>query len=537
MTGLRSWSSPGPRSLRVTPCTVLIAVSVALGGAQSRAIPPEVDAAFTQWWTAADPDAARAAAGRIVQSGVTFDEAFRLLRAGRIYPRDVPTGVVLDGRRAEGEEFFYSLDVPHTYDPAHRYQVRIQLHGGVGVGEDNRRRGNGAIGSMAGPGREQIYIIPTSWLDVPWWSDKQLRNIRAILDRTKRAYNVDENRVVVSGVSDGGTASYYVAMRDTTPYASFLPLIGSLMQLAARHFNLDDVYPNNLKNKSFFVVNTRRDILYPTRTIDPVVRNLQRAGVTVDYRPREGEHDTAWWPDVRGDFERFVREHPRLPYPDTLTWQSGGDDPFNRAHWLVIDELATTPSAPLQPDVNQIPTPRALAFGVLSSGSTITRVVPDSDAARIGLKNRDVLLEVNGSRIGPDAELDSVLETCCPQTTSLAFTVDRGGERIALIGTPTGKSQYGQTVPLFPRRRPTGRVDLVKSGNTVRATTSGVRTFTLLVSPDAFDLQEPVTVEVNGQTMASQRVAPDVATLLKWAAVDNDRTMLFAAEIRVTVGD
>jgi cephalosporin-C deacetylase-like acetyl esterase len=37
----------------------------------------------------------------------------------------------------------------------------------------------------------------------------------------KRTYNVDENRVVVAGVSDGGTGAYYVAMRDTTPYASF----------------------------------------------------------------------------------------------------------------------------------------------------------------------------------------------------------------------------------------------------------------------------------------------------------------------------
>lgn len=524
--------------MRLIAFGLLIVASVALSGSQGRAVPAEIDAAFNQWWTAADPDAARAAADRIVQSGISFNDAFRRLRAGRTYARGVPTGVVLDSRRADGEEFFYSLDVPPAYDPTRRYQVRIQLHGGVGAGEDNRRRGSGAIGAMASPGgHEQIYIIPTSWLDVPWWSDKQLRNIRAILDRTRRVYNVDENRVVVSGVSDGGTASYYVAMRDATPYASFLPLIGSLMQLAARTFNLDDLYPNNLKNRPFFVVNTARDVLYPTRAIDPVVRNLQRAGVTVDYRPRDGEHDTAWWPDVRDDFERFVREHPRVPYPDTLTWQSGGDDPFNRAHWLVIDELTTTPAATLVPDVNQIPTPRALAFGVLSSGSTITRVVPDSDAARIGLKNRDVLVEVNGTPIGADAELDAVLETCCRQTTSLALTVDRGGERASLAGTFSGKSTYGQTVNMFPRRRPSGRVDLVKSGNTVRATTSGVRAFTLLISQDAFDVGQPVTVEVNGKAVAHRRVTPDVATLLKWAAVDNDRTMLFAAEMRVTVGD
>ena len=42
---------------------------------------------------------------------------------------------------------------------------------------------------------------------------------------------MDENRVVLSGVSDGGTGTYYIAMRDTTPYASFLPLNGFMMIL------------------------------------------------------------------------------------------------------------------------------------------------------------------------------------------------------------------------------------------------------------------------------------------------------------------
>ena len=52
------------------------------------------------------------------------------------------------------------------------------------------------------------------WADAPWWSDAQLENLRSILDHLKRTYNVDENRVVVSGVSDGGTGAYYFAMRE-----------------------------------------------------------------------------------------------------------------------------------------------------------------------------------------------------------------------------------------------------------------------------------------------------------------------------------
>ena len=85
----------------------------------------------------------------------------------------------------------------------------------------------------------------------------------------KRTYNVDENRVALAGVSDGGTGAYYIAMRDTTPYASFLPLNGFIMVLPS--VDRGRSFPNNLRNKPFFVVNGGKDPLYPTRVVEPYV--------------------------------------------------------------------------------------------------------------------------------------------------------------------------------------------------------------------------------------------------------------------------
>ena len=149
-------------------------------------------------------------------------------------------------------------------------------------------RGDGSIGSLAGSGdRAEIYVLPTSWAEAPWWGDRQLGNLSAILDAVKRTYNVDENRVVVSGVSDGGTGAYYVAMRDTTPFASFLPLNGFMMILANPSLGLgEELFPQNLLNKPFFVVNGGRDPLYPTSTVEPYVRHLQKGGVQVEYQPQ-----------------------------------------------------------------------------------------------------------------------------------------------------------------------------------------------------------------------------------------------------------
>lgn len=79
-----------------------------------------------------------------------------------------------------------------------------------------------------------------------------------------------------------------------------------------------------------------------------------------------------------------------------------------------------------------------------------------------------------------------------------------------------------------------GRVDLVRAGNTVTARTRGIKELTLLLSPDQFDFGRNVKVIVNGRVAFDGRVEKHLDTLKKWAARDNDRTMLFGAEVKIT---
>jgi len=367
-----------------------------------------------------------------------FDAEYMRLKEGRAYSKEVSKGTL---KKRHGA-FNYWLVIPETYDPTRKYQVRFQLHGGV-MREDSTLRGDGSVRLS---GAEQIYVMPAGWSEAPWWSDQQAGALRAILEDVKREYNVDENRVVVSGVSDGGTGAFFIAMRDTTPYASFLPLNGYVLVLTSLELAIrGDLFLNNLRNKPLYIVNGGRDPLYPMATVEPSIAHLNQGGVPIVYRPQENAgHDTTWWPALRDDFEAFVRRHPRDPLPDNLTWEVSETRTWNRAHWLIIDKVGTTPGdAKNLPDLN------------LSGGMPVFR---------------------------------------------------------------NGKS---------------GRVDLKRAGNTVTATTRGVKEFTLLLSPDRFDFGQNVKVIVNGRVAFDGRVEKSIATLTKWAARDNDRTMLFAAELKI----
>ena len=179
---------------------------------------------------------------------------------------------------------------------------------------------------------------------------------------------------MLSGVSDGATGALYVAMRETTPFASILPLNGYIMVLALRDIDDGLIFANNLRNKPLFAVNGGRDPLYPTRVVDPYIDHLKKGGVSIDYHPQpNARHNTAWWPEIKDSFEAFVHDHPRQPLPDTLTWEMGNSAAFDRAHWLVIDWLGAQKSdARALADLNDMPMPPSADFGSAAAGCAST---------------------------------------------------------------------------------------------------------------------------------------------------------------------
>jgi len=513
--------------------TLLCAMAAAFSAVSPTpaAQPPSIDAAFDAFWAAGSREEAARLVEPIVKSRVAFDDAYGRLRRGRSYGT-APTGVVrLTNRSADGVEHHYALDVPDGYDPAHRYQVRVQLHGGIGGRATNAPVGPGTIGALAGA--EQIYVIPYAWADSPWWSDDEALNLVAIVDQVKRRYNVDENRIVVSGVSDGGTGAYYIAMRETTPFAAFLPLNGYLLVLAARDIDDGQVFANNLRNKPIFAVNGGRDPLYPTRIVDPTIEHMKKGGVAVDYHPQPNAgHNTAWWPEVKETFEAFVRDHPRTPLPDTLTWEVGNSVEHHRAHWLVIDRLGAQKSDAALPDLNDMASEPTADFGARGNGTHVNRVVPGSNADRLGVKAGDVIVRLNDQTVPSAMDIDDAFEETPPGST-ITLLVARSNLPVELRGVYQPQIVEGPPKHLFARGGTTGRVDLTRAGNTVTAATRGVAAFTLLLSPDQFDFAKPIRVVANGRTVFTAKVEKSVATLMKYAAVDNDRTMLFGAEVRI----
>lgn len=428
----------GRTSTIVCLLTLLLGTPESAGGQPTDPLEDRV----ARWWEAVTADERAAQAERILELGRPWREVYSALREPRPVSPNAPRGRIERTRtNHDGFVHRYLVRVPEGYDPDRAWPVRFYLHGGISRPDPGE--GGGWVRNLDRLSTEDhLLVAPLSWSESPWWQERQVENLRGILEEVRATWNVDPNRVHVLGVSDGGTGAYFLAFRDPTPWSSFLPFIGSPSVLLNPGVAADGrMHPGNLKNRPLFIVNGDRDRLYPVSSVLPWIEAFQALGVDHDFRPQPGGHDLDFWPAQAGAIQAFSSGRVRDPLPDQLVWGTESADRYPRVHWLVIDEVGDS----------------------------------EGDADQWAL-------------------------------ASWAADTDSGMMRAA------------------------------RTGNLVRIDAYHVRRFRLLISPEEFDLSQPIRVEVNGTLRFEEAVQADPRTMLEWAGVDRDESMLFVAEIEIDTG-
>ena len=431
---------------------VLTLCATGMLAAQNAKTSDRADAAWRAFWDADSESRALKAAQDIVATGATVESIQARLKAGRTYGKQV-TGRVELPTSVAGIALDNALEVPPEYTPDRTWPLRVSLHGGVGREAPGPRDPAPRPLTNRIPSTGELVLHPRAYAQAEWWTREQVDNIARLVERVKRAYNVDESRIYLTGISDGGTGVYFFAMRAATTWAACLPLNGHPLVLANPDTGADgELFSGNLANCPLHIVNGGRDRLYPAASVEPFIDMFKHGGIPLVWQVYpEANHDTSWWPEERSRYEAFLAAHPRQPHPESITWESERTDRYNRFRWLLIDKLGRRASDVVLPDVNTFET-----------------------------------------------------------------------------GTGYHRS-------LYDRAHPSGRVDVKRSGNAFDVKSRGVQELTLLLSSDAIDFSKPVQVTVNGKSTHNAIVKPDPVTLLKWAARDDDRTMIYGAELKVVV--
>lgn len=189
-------------------------------------------------------------------------------------PRRQDTGV-MHSADPPGERGGFSMYVPEDYEPGRAMPLVFALHGGSGNGRAflwswvRAARGAGAI-VVAPTAVGRTWAITGDDADTP--------NLAAILDFVRSRWTIDPQRILLSGMSDGGTFSYVSGLEPRSPFTHLAPTSAAFHPMLA-HFADGD----RLRGLPIQITHGALDWMFPVSMAREARDALSGAGADVAY--------------------------------------------------------------------------------------------------------------------------------------------------------------------------------------------------------------------------------------------------------------
>ncbi len=145
------------------------------------------------------------------------------------------TGFVSFSTQAEGEEQPAVVYVPEDYDPEREWPLVVFLHGMGERGDDGHRQAEVGIGKAIRQNPERfpcLVVMPQCSINTTWSSSKNRKgapaskHIDAAIEHVMEKYNIDENRVSLTGLSMGGYGTFSYGALNIERFSALMPICG-----------------------------------------------------------------------------------------------------------------------------------------------------------------------------------------------------------------------------------------------------------------------------------------------------------------------
>jgi len=363
----------------------------------------------------------------------------------------------------------YLICMPRNYNQHKSYPLMFSLHGGV----QSNTGFPDFMDSLSTGGLNRFYtkyawlnnvimVYPSGNQKYNWmYPDDGFFMVPAILRQIKQIINIDDNRVFITGHSNGATGSFSYLMKQPSSFAAFYGF-NTRPKVAT-----GGTYIRNILNRSYFNVSTDSDYYYPPEANDSLSATMKR--MEADYQDHRYNGFPHWFPQF---------------------------DESEGAHRLLFDDLAKRKRNPFHADLYW-----------------------ECDDIKYG---RGDWVQIN--------LLDTINKPASWQK-NLNFSITKWkayGPKHQLITRDT-------LINAFKYSKKSGAIKAHYSRNVFTVTTSEVKSFSLLLSPQMVDFRKPVTVVVNGNLYRKQMPRYDKDYMIQDFKKNADRSALWVSTIKVTL--
>jgi predicted esterase len=214
-----------------------------------------------------------------------------------------------------GRRYHYGLYVPDSYQPTQPHALVICLHGMGFTGEAYLERWASRLG--------EGYILACPTLPrADWWSRAAEDLVLATIQEVQRHYAIDPDRIVLTGMSNGGIGAYIIGTHHADRFAALAPMAGGLE---------DVLFPflQNLRNTAVYLLHGASDQVMPIQLSRDIDAELTRLGYPHVFREHRLQH-----PQAGGHF------FPRDEVPALVAWLRQQRRPALPSHLTLVRDAS-----------------------------------------------------------------------------------------------------------------------------------------------------------------------------------------------------
>lgn len=433
----------------------------------------------------------------------------------------------------------YLIFIPSNYNPETKTPLIIYLHGAVSrknFVEDplEMARSNPFI-----PYSEKMgwfMLFPMGKINYTWWDKAGITNLQEQLIATKRKFNIDDDRVYVTGFSDGGSGSFYLGLNTPNHFASFYPLNG-FISVGSLVTNTP-IYLQNLRNRPFYAINTELDQLYPAALMKPLMQIAVAARANLLYKEyTEIGHEFTYAEKEIPIIIKNMENNPRNKFQPALYWETWNPQ-YGRCDWVEVIEIDSAKiSKEWQKEYRyELPDIR-ITFGFYidrdyeNNGIKVAKIVDgDCTAREMGLKAEDIVIKMNDEPVSADSDL-SRLKKNISRGDSVTLTVKRNSKEIKLFGQIPDTTYYDA----FLYNKPSGAVKANYCANEFNIYTSRIKRFALYLHPNMVNFDNNVFINLNGKKIFEQTIEMDKEFIINNFRKHFDRNAIWAKRLEFEV--
>jgi phospholipase/carboxylesterase len=190
-------------------------------------------------------------------------------------PANETTGIIHDHNEPASRGGF-SIYVPEYYTADRAWPLVMALHGGSG-------NGRGFLWRWLRDARSLGAILVTPTATASTWAmmgeDVDTENLARILDSARSRWNLDPERLLLTGMSDGGTFAYVSGLESVSPFTHLAPIAATFHPLMAEMADAE-----RLRGLPIHIVHGALDWMFPVQTARETRDVLTAAGADVTYR-------------------------------------------------------------------------------------------------------------------------------------------------------------------------------------------------------------------------------------------------------------